>query len=185
MASKVFTEEEFYVQVIAPARGISITSSATESPIYNGSCHCGFATYQVRLDLINPNPITGAIVTRCNCTICVKAGLMSIAPTPTDSFVLRSPAGGREELKDYQYPNNDIHRWMCPRCGIQIFSEGQYTYQGMVMSWMRVNAVTLDGRDDGERMAELKEIEPKYYGGREKETLAMGLKDEPWEHGVW
>lgn len=174
MANNVPTEEEFYVKVIAPARGISITSSATENPIFNGSCHCGFATYQVRLDLVNPNPITGVIVTRCNCTICVKAGLMSIAPTPADSFVLRSPDGGRQELKDYQYPNSDIHRWMCPRCGVQIFSEGQSTYQGTVISWMRVNAVTLDGRDHGERMVELKKSSPSTMEVEKKRLL-------PWE----
>jgi hypothetical protein len=56
---------------------------------------------------------------------------------------------------------------------------------GAVVSWMRVNAVTLDGRVDGEKMRGLKDIKPRYYGGREKETLAMGLKDEPWEHGLW
>lgn len=124
MTSKPITEEEFFANVLAPAHRIPVPSSTPENPTYNGSCHCGFVSYKVNLHLLNPNPMSGAIVTRCNCTICVKAGLLSIAPAPVSSFALMSPAGDRSELKDYKYPHDDLHQWLCPRCGVQVFSEG-------------------------------------------------------------
>lgn len=182
------TEEEFFTNVIAPGHNIPLPATpqeaALENPTYKGSCHCGFITYTVKLDLENPHPYIGAIVTRCNCTMCVKAGLVSIAPSPVSSFILTTP-GSRGELKDYQYPNQNIHRWLCPECGIQVFCEGEYVYMDHLVSYMRINAVTVDGRVDGEKMRELKDIKPRYYGGRERETLVLGLKDEPWEHGIW
>jgi hypothetical protein len=181
MASKVLSEEEF-VLVLNPSA--TPPEEASENTLYKGSCHCGFLSYTVRLNFTDPHPITGTILSRCNCTICVKYGIITATPAPRSSFTLLSPAGGRAELRDYMI-SDKLHRWLCPRCGIQCFVEGTYTYQGQEVSYMRINAATLDGRADGGKMEELKDINTRYYGGRDRARIAEGSKEEPWEGGLW
>lgn len=177
---KSVSEEEFLHAIQLSTDPETFT---TEQPLYKGSCHCGFISYLVRLDMTAPHPLSKAILTRCNCTICVKYGLLAAAPAPASSFELTSPAGGRSELKDYQ-TSERIHRWLCPTCGVQVFQEGTFEFQGMEVSYMRINAATLDGRDDGEEMVELKDVEVRYYGGRDPACIVEGTKDEPWSRGL-
>jgi len=177
---RVLTEEEFLHAMKLSENPKNFTS---DQPLYKGSCHCGFLSYSVCLDFSTPHPLSNAILTRCNCSICVKYGLLSATPAPASSFTLTSPSGGRAVLKDYK-TSEQIHRWLCPTCGIQVFQEGTYTFQGMEVSYLRVNASTLDGRLDGEEMVELKDVKVKYYGGRDPACIAQGTKDEPWSRGL-
>jgi hypothetical protein len=78
-----------------------------------------------------------------------------------------------------------LHRSLWPRCGIQCFVEGTYAYQGQEVSYMRINVATLDGRADGGKMEELKDIKTRYYGGRDPRRIAEGSKEEPWEGALW
>ena len=180
MATKPVTEEEFLHAIKLSSSPETFTA---EQPLYKGSCHCSFLSYTVRIDLTNPHPLNNAILTRCNCTICVKYGLLIAVPAPASSFTLTSPPGGRDELKDYK-TSERIHRWLCPTCGVQVFMEGTYSFQGMEVSYLRVNAATLDGRADGGKMVELKDVKVRYIGGRDPACLAEGVKDEPWSGGL-
>jgi hypothetical protein len=175
MASKALSEEEF---VLALNPSATPPDSVSESTLYKGPCHCGFLSYTVRLNFTDPHPITSTILSRCNGTICVKYGIITATPAPRSSFTLLSPAGGRAELKDYMVPDG-LHRWLCPCCGIQCFVEGSYTYQGQEVSYTRINAATLDGRADGGKIEELKDIKTRYYGGRDPGWIAEGSKEEP------
>jgi hypothetical protein len=159
------------------------TLTKEEQPLYKGSCHCGFLSYVVRLDFTTPHPLSQAVLTRCNCTVCVKYGILTSTPAPASSFELTSPLGGRAELKDYR-TSEKSHRWLCPTCGVQVFQEGVYSFQGMEVSYMRVNASTLDGRVDGGEMVELKDVRVRYYGGRNPADIGKGAMDEPWPHGL-
>lgn len=166
---------------------LGVTSSdgaGAEQPLYNGSCHCGFVSYAVRLDLINNHPLAKAILTRCNCTVCVKLGLLSIIPSPAASFNLMSPPEGRDALNDYR-AGGKVHRFLCPKCGVPIIMEGKYSHAGMTVSYLRINAGTLDSRADGGEMPELKDLKMGYYGGRDPSCIAQGTKEKPWPKGLW
>jgi len=154
-----------------------------QHPVYKGSCHCQFVTYTVRLNLTSPNEQTGAILTKCNCSICVKTGALLTIPEK-DTLKILTPAEGNDVLIDYTFGESTIHHRVCPKCGIKCFLGGNLTINGTTIYLERVNVLTLDGREDGKEMVDLKNIKVKYYAGRDDEW-SRGLSDEPYEFGTW
>jgi hypothetical protein len=159
------------------------TNALQEHPVYTGSCHCGFITYSVRLNLTSPNPTTGAIITKCNCTICLKGGGALVMPEE-GSFKLLTPVEGMDALTDYTFNTNQIHYRFCPKCGVRCFLNGIYEVKGQEMEIWRIYVSTLDEREDGEPLPELKDIKLKYFSNRDVQG-SRGLADEPYERGMW
>jgi hypothetical protein len=158
------------------------SDAVAENPLYKGSCHCGFITYTVRLDLAKPSTTTGAIITKCNCSICHKSGLLLASSEPVSSFALLTPVEGEAALTDYTFSTGKVHHWLCPRCGIKCFLKGSFVRGGKEVNVMKINVLTLDGKADGSPMEDLREIKPLYWNGR---NPGEGLAHEPWEGGVW
>jgi len=103
-----------------------------EEKTYSGGCHCGTVRYEVTTDL---NPVLS-----CNCSICMKHGLL---PTfvPPQRFKLLS---GGDALGDYQFASMKIHHLFCRSCGIESFARGTGP-DGTEM--IAVNVRCLDGVD--------------------------------------
>lgn len=62
------------------------------------------------------------------------------------------------------------------------------------MEIWRINVLTLDEKEDGEPLPELKDIKLKYFPGRDDQWMrkaealgssSSGLADEPYEGGLW
>jgi len=61
---------------------------------------------------------------------------------------------------------------------------GEFEHDGKKVSIQRINVNTIDEREDGKQMVELKSIKLKYFAGRD-EQWSRGLADEPYERGTW
>jgi len=188
----IITEEDLLQTLQSPktARGPHGFNADTEKPLYRGSCHCGFLAYIVRLDLTYPHPLTGEVLTRCDCHSCRKYGLLTAVPYPASSFELVAPAAGREVMRDHGN-NSKVHRWLCPQCGVQIFTEGTYVLEalGVEVTYLRINAATLDGRADGGWMIDLQDVEVRHYFGMDpvcrEQSPVLRAKPDPWSDGGW
>ena len=76
---------------------------------HQGSCHCG----QVQFEITAP---VDSIVD-CNCSICVKKGIVHIPAQDHELKILR----GEEHLSLYQFKSNTAYHWFCTHCGIHTF----------------------------------------------------------------
>ena len=152
-------------------------------PVYIGSCHCGFMTYSARLNLTTPNPKTGAVISKCNCSICLKGGGALVSPEG-QSFKLLTPSQGMDALTDYTFNTNKVHYRFCPKCGIRCFLCGTYEMNGQDVDVFRIYVSTLDRREDGEPLPELKDMKIKYFSNRNTDG-AKGPADEPFSGGMW
>ncbi|KAL3426897.1 hypothetical protein PVAG01_00406 [Phlyctema vagabunda] len=159
------------------------TRNSQEHQTYKGSCHCGFVTYTVRLNLATPDPATGAILTKCNCTICLKGG-GTLATPEAGSFKLLTPARGMEALTDYTFNSKQIHYRFCPKCGVRCFLNGFFEVAGQRVEIWRINVLTLDQTAGGGSLPELKDIKVKYLPGRDDQRT-RGMADQPYKGGVW
>lgn len=165
--------------------------ATTAKPLYKGSCHCGFVSYTVGLDLVNPSPETGSVLTKCNCSICHKSGTVLAIPAP-GSLKILSPPEARADLQDYVFDRGNVHHWLCPKCGIKCFLEGCLTYQGQEIKFTRINVLTLDEKEDGSPLEDLRQLKPLYWDGKSiswegdvpKGTPKAASK-EPGEGGIW
>lgn len=152
--------------------------------LYKGSCHCGFVAYTVHLDFANPSSaLQGASATRCNCSICHKSGYLLVDPGPNPSFTLLSPPEGESALTDYTFHKNRVHHPFCPKCGVRCYIKGTYADRGKEFHFMRINALTLDGRVDGEPMEDFRKIKIKYWNAKNNEGH-HDVADDPWEGGA-
>ena len=156
-----------------------------EKAVYKGSCHCGFVTYTAQLDFANPTPeMRGASATRCNCTICHKAGYLLVDPGPDGDFKLLSPSEGESALSDYSFGRHGMHHPFCPSCGVRCFLKGKYVLDdGKEIPVFRINVLTLDGKADGTTMGSLGGLKIKYWDGK-SDDWSKNAADEPWEGGV-
>jgi hypothetical protein len=161
----------------------SSSEPPSPNPWYTGSCHCNHITYRVQLNLTAPNPINGAILTKCNCTICHKTGMVLAAPQPESSLTILAPADGKEGITFYRFGKGGVGHNFCSKCGVRCFFTGEYDMGGgKVFRFTRVNALTLTGREDGEEMEDLREIKFVYYDFKHEETKSG---PEPFEGGIW
>lgn len=76
---------------------------------YSGGCHCGRIRFNVQVDL--------AEVLECNCSICVKKGILHVI-VPKSAFELLS---GQDDLVVYQFNTNIAKHLFCGVCGIHSF----------------------------------------------------------------
>ncbi|KAF2665253.1 hypothetical protein BT63DRAFT_429172 [Microthyrium microscopicum] len=178
------------------------SKSEDEMPLYKGSCHCGNIKFTVRLNLTSPSPETGHIMTRCNCTICLKAGLTLAVPTPVTSFTLLSPLpeGTTSPINYSQYPDDKpfpglaeytfgggrVQHQFCPTCGVRGWVKGVIIGpSNKDFSFMRINVHTLDGREDGAEIESLKDIKIGYWDGvNDKDGWAKGVGEKPYDRGI-
>lgn len=139
---------------------------------FKGSCHCGFITYNVRF-----SPKDHLMAARCNCTVCEKPGYTSLTVEPTD-FELLTPSS-KSELPDYQPRSKDIHRYFCNKCGVHIYGEGKYVFEGGEYKFFTVNLHSLDQPQEG---LDLSLFKFEYWDGRNDNWFA-GKKKVPWQGG--
>jgi hypothetical protein len=83
------------------------------SRMFEGSCHCGAVTFQVRADM----PIEAL---SCNCSHCRRKGLL-LAFVPSHSLAITT---GEHALVEYLFNKHAIVHKFCSRCGCQPFSLG-------------------------------------------------------------
>lgn len=76
---------------------------------YRGSCHCGAVRFSVQADL--------SCLTRCNCSICSKQGLLG-AYVLKEQFQLLQ---GETALSLYQFNKKIAKHFFCRHCGIHAF----------------------------------------------------------------
>lgn len=167
------------------------SASNNSKPLYQGSCHCGFVKYTANIDLVNPSPQMGGVFSKCNCSLCHKSGCVLAIPE-SDSITVVSPPEGRSALKDYKFASEKMHHWLCPKCGIKCFLDGEFVYEGKEFKFARVNVLTLDGKVDGSPMEDLRQIKPVYWDGKgirwEGDVLEgapTAAAKEPFEGGMW
>jgi hypothetical protein len=79
------------------------------SELYSGGCHCGRIRFNVKAEL--------GEVLECNCSICVKKGILHLI-VPSEDFELLS---GRDDLVLYQFNTNIAKHLFCGVCGIHSF----------------------------------------------------------------
>ena len=130
--------------------------------VYKGSCHCGGIQYTAKVDLTAPAKGEKFILSRCNCTICLKSGTTLAVPA---SFTLQAS----ETAKEYVFARGRIRHVFCDVCGVKT-----HLLRGKEVC--RVNVGTLDDCVD-----DLREVQVRYWGRREE----RGMADTPWEGGLW
>lgn len=150
-----------------------------DTKTFTGSCHCHFMTYTVSLPA---EKLKTPEATRCNCTICSKTGYTSLTLDPSD-FKLTSPSS-KSEVTDYPPPTAGsekmIHHYLCPKCGVHIYGEGSYVYEGNKYDFFSINLATVDQPQEG---IELSDFKMKYVDGLTDNWMA-GSKDVPWKGGL-
>jgi hypothetical protein len=80
---------------------------------YQGRCHCGAVRFTVKSE-----PIEKGL--RCNCSICVRKGVLLSARYYTPAELTFS---GREGLTLYAFGDRMVNHWFCRACGVHPFTE--------------------------------------------------------------
>ncbi|PGH00017.1 hypothetical protein GX51_06016 [Blastomyces parvus] len=151
------------------------TTPPSSKKLYTGSCHCAFVKYTVNVDITQPP------ASRCNCSICLKKGSISLRPEKREDITLLSPTT-IDELTEYTYGAKRAHHYFCPTCGVSCFIFGSFQQPGGgadVQFWA-VNGLTID-TDQG---LDWSTIRLQYWDGR-SEGWEKGARSEPYPHGSW
>lgn len=119
-----------------------------------GGCHCGRVRFRVTSDLDS--------VTVCNCSICIKKGILHLI-VPPERFELLS---GKGDLATYTFNTGVAKHTFCKVCGIHPFYVPRSDPDKI-----DVNARCLDDID-------LTVLELKYFDGRRWEESMQ--KHVPW-----
>ena len=99
-------------------------------PHYSGSCHCGRVRFEI--DAVIDR------VTKCNCSICSKKGILHFR-VPPERFRLLS---GGDYLGTYQFGTMVAKHHFCTVCGIHTFTRPR-----AAPDLYTVNVRCLDGVD--------------------------------------
>ncbi|KKZ67301.1 hypothetical protein EMCG_07020 [[Emmonsia] crescens] len=145
------------------------TPPALSKKLYTGSCHCGFVKYTLNVDINKANP------SRCNCSICLRKGTISVRAEKREDITLLSPAS-MDELTEYTFGRKMAHHYFCKTCGVPCFTFGSY---GDVQFWA-INGLTID-TDQG---IEWSTTRLQYWDG-ENDGWSKGSRSEPYPHGSW
>ena len=97
---------------------------------HEGGCHCGQVRFRAEVDLSQ--------VSECNCSICVKKGILHLAAS-RDRFQLLQ---GEDALTNYQFNTKTAQHTFCRHCGIHPFYVPRLNPDRL-----SVNARCLDGVD--------------------------------------
>jgi hypothetical protein len=103
-------------------------------------------------------------------------------PSPESSLKILTPTD-ENELPVYTYNNHRVRHRFCPKCGIKCYLTGEFSMQGNVVKFARINVLTVDGREDGGEMEDLRKFKIKYFDGL-TDNFGKGLADEPAEGGI-
>jgi hypothetical protein len=123
---------------------------------YNGSCHCGAIEFTATVDLSK--------VSRCNCSVCTKHGLMGCLTKPENVvLVAGDPAV-------YEWGAKIGKRYFCRDCGTHCFTRGDLAEIGGPFAGVNVHA--LDGVDPFQ-------LTPVYWDGRH-DNWEAGPRSTPW-----
>lgn len=79
-------------------------------PHYTGSCHCGAVRFEIETTIDR--------VTRCNCSICSKKGMLHHRVPPERFRLVR----GESDIGTYQFGTGIAKHHFCRRCGIHVFT---------------------------------------------------------------
>ncbi|KLJ13486.1 hypothetical protein EMPG_09402 [Blastomyces silverae] len=145
------------------------TAPTSSKKLYTGSCHCGFVKYTVNADINQVPP------SRCNCTICLKKGSISVRPEKREDITLLSPAT-LDELAKYSFGEKRMHHYFCKTCGVSCFIFGN---PGDTNLWA-VNGLTID-TDQG---IDWSTIRLQYWDGIHN-AWEKGSRSEPYPNGSW
>lgn len=126
----------------------------------HGSCHCRKVTYAIEGHDLQ-------VVTRCNCSICTKGGLLGGVLTKPAQLRLLT---GEGETTVYEWGHKVSKRHFCKTCGVHLYAIGHLAELGG--DFAAVNANTIDE-------VELTALPLKYWDGRHDNWHA-GLRDTPW-----
>src|ERR1700761_9225981 len=163
---------------MATTADASKAAGESGAAVYRGSCHCGFVTFTCKLDLSKPGPDSGEILSRCNCSICHKTGMLNAR---TDELKVVTPAEGDSKLTKYMFGTRKVSHLFCPTCGVRCFFRGSYALpDGTQVHFQSINVLTLEGREDGKPMDDLREIEVSYWDGKSN-GWDKGLSKKPYE----
>ena len=141
---------------------------------FHGSCHCEKIKYTITL---TDEQRSNKTAVRCNCTMCQKPGFTTLSVQPS-AFKLTSPAT-KAELSDYQFRSKECHRYFCDKCGVQVFGEGAYEFDGKKYDFFSINFNTLDQPQKG---LDLSKWSMQYWDGLH-DNWSKGMKETPWEGG--
>ena len=97
--------------------------------IREGGCHCGAVRYRADIP-------AGAVVRRCNCSICAMKGVLMI-DVPLENLEVTS---GQEVLALYTFGTHEAKHRFCAKCGIHVFHRTRSDPDKFGL-----NAATLDG----------------------------------------
>lgn len=137
----------------------SIHTARATARVHTGSCHCEAVRFEVSLDLSEP-------ASRCNCSICLKAGNLSAIVEP-DAF--RLLAGGAA-LGSYAWGGRTATRYFCKHCGIHVFGRGHLPELGG--DYVSINVNVLDDVDPNT-------LGVVHWDGRHNNWHA-GPRPQPW-----
>jgi len=82
------------------------------SGAHEGGCHCRAVRYRAEIP-------PGAVVRRCNCSICAMKGVLMI-DVPLESLEVTK---GDDVLALYTFNTHEAKHRFCPKCGIHVFHQ--------------------------------------------------------------
>ena len=85
---------------------------------YDANCHCGAVRFRFQMTDLKTTPIT-----RCNCSICTKNGLLNVYPRRDEMEWLR----GYDEMSSYRTSTKTMDHKFCPKCGSSILVDFNFT----------------------------------------------------------
>jgi hypothetical protein len=97
--------------------------------MHEGGCHCGAVRYRAEIPV-------GAVVRRCNCSICSMKGVLMV-DVPLEHLHVTE---GADVLGLYTFGSHEAKHRFCPRCGIHVFHQTRSDPDKY-----GINAATLDG----------------------------------------
>lgn len=113
-----------------------------------GGCHCGKVRFEIETD--------PSYVTECNCSICVKKGVLHHR-VPKEYFRILS---GESELETYSFNTGAARHFFCRSCGIHPFTHPRtapedYTVNFRCLDDFDLESATLERRRfDGQNWEE-------------------------------
>ncbi|KAI5360400.1 Putative CENP-V/GFA domain, Mss4-like superfamily protein [Septoria linicola] len=110
----------------------------------SGGCHCGFVKYIFTASM----PLSG---NRCNCTFCQKCRTTNYSvENGSANFQLISPKTKDDpKLGNYAPKVKTAARYFCKDCGVHVWMEGYYEYEGQKVDLFMVNLATVDQPQEG------------------------------------
>jgi hypothetical protein len=119
--------------------------------IYQGSCHCGRVTFEVRANL--------NYVIDCNCSLCRCKGALWHGASDSSLRILT----GEADLALYQFNTKTAKHYFCSHCGVHPFTRPR-----LDPSRWAFNVRCIDGVD-------LSSIEVRPFDGANWEAAAKAL----------